>query len=47
MVSTISKNHHIHVYLDDRAILYGGNGDNPNNEPPIQVASDTENEPEV
>ena len=47
MVATLPRNHHIHVYLEDRVVLYGDNRDNPNNEPPIQVASDTENEPEV
>ena len=53
MVATLPRNHHIHVYLKDKVVLYGGNGDNPDNEPPIQVALDTgselemQNEPEA
>ena len=47
MVVTLLRNHHIHVYLEDKAILYRGNGDNPDNEPPIQVASNTDSESEV
>ena len=47
MVATLPRNHHIHVYLKDKAVLYGGNGDNPDNEPPIQVALDIDNEPEM
>ena len=47
MVAILPRNHHIHVYLEDRAVLYRGNGDNPDNEPPIQVASDIDSELEV
>ena len=47
MVATLPRNHHIHVYLEDMAVFYGGNGDNPDNEPPIQVALDTGSELEV
>ena len=47
MVATMLRNHHIHVYLEDKAVLYGGNEDNPNNEPLIQVVSNIDSEPEV
>ena len=47
MVATLPRNHHIHVYLKDMTVLYRGNRDNPDNEPPIQVASDTDSEPKV
>ena len=47
MVATLPRNHHIHVYLEDRVVLYGDNRDNPNNEPPIQVASNTDSELEL
>ena len=47
MVATMLRNHHIHVYLEDKAVLYGGNEDNPNNEPLIQVVSNIDSEPEL
>ena len=47
MIATLPRNHHIHVYLKDKVVLYGGNGDNLDNEPPIQVASDIDSETEI